>query len=143
MKKLLFVCIALVSMKITVGQVRPIPTKIPKDYSKALAKPQVVVNRTTGNYPEIKMNIDVTVENNPDKGYEVRFSSTVNIEKLEIVRSEPTQMANTMTFNADTKTGYFYMDSPAYKGSNTYILRFYLAGKTKYVWTTAIQRKAS
>lgn len=143
MKKLLVGFSAMLVINAVNAQVITVPRKLPKDYSVIILMPTIVVNRTMGNYPEMKMNIDVTVENNRNKGYEVKFASSVNIEKVEITRSEPNQDMNVLTLSADTKTGYFYMDAPSYKGSNTYILRFYVAGKAKGIWTTAIQRKAS
>ncbi len=144
MKKLLFIAITFCSIYSANSQVITAPkgpTKIPK--SIITTEPSVVVNRTMGNYPEVIMRVIVTVEDAGELGYKVNFQSGIPLERVEIKRSEPTQIMNTYYFGDDKTSGYFFMDAPTYKGSNTYILVFYAPGYPKGMWTTAIQRKKS
>jgi len=132
-----FCCIYSANSQIIAAPKGPI-TKIPR--SVVAIEPSVVVNRTMGNYPEVIMRVIVNVEDAGEQGYKVNFQSGIPLERVEISRSEPTQIMNTYYFGEDKTSGYFFMDSPAYKGSNTYILRFYAPGFAKGMWTTAIQR---
>jgi len=143
MKKILFIAITFCSIYSANSQVittvpkGPIP-KIPS--SIIMTAPSVVVNRTTGNYPEVIMRVIVTVEDAGEQGYKLNIQSGIPLERVEIMRSEPAQIMSTYYFGDDKTSGYFFMDSPAYKGSNTYILRFYAPGLPKAMWSTAIQR---
>ena len=145
MKKVLFIAIAVCSIYCAHSQVITLPKgnmpKIPRSVIKTI--PSVVVSRTTGNYPEVTMRVIVTVEDAGEQGYKVNFQSGIPLEKVEISRSEPVQIMNTYYFGGDKTSGYFFMDAPAYKGSNTYLLRFFAPGKEKGIWSAAIQRKAS
>ncbi len=146
MKKALFIAITFCSIYSANSQVI---TTVPKGTIPKLPKsilmpaPTVVVNRTMGNYPDSLMRIAVSIEDAGEQGYRVNFHSSIPLERVEIMMSQPTQVMNTQYFGDDKTSGYFYMDSGAYKGSNTYILRFYAPGLPKGMWTTAIQRKVS
>jgi hypothetical protein len=146
MKKALFIAITFCSIYSANSQVittvpkGPIP-KLPK--SILMPAPTVVVNRTMGNYPDVIMRVIVSIEDAGEQGYKVNFQSGIPLERVEINMSEPKQAMDTYYFGEDKTSGYFFMDSPAYKGSNTYILRFYAPGYPKGMWTTAIQRKVS
>ncbi len=145
MKKLLLIAIAACGISSTNAQVTNVPnkpiTKIPK--SVISTSPTVVVNRTMGNYPDVVMRVVVSIEDAGEQGYKVNFQSSIPLEKMEINMSDPKQDMNTLTLAAGQSSGYFFMDAPVYKGSNTYILRFYAPGYPKGMWTTAIQRKKS
>ncbi len=145
MKKALFIAIAFCSIYSANSQVIVAPkvpvTKIPR--SVIVIEPSVVVNRTSDNYPEVSMRVDVSIEDAGEQGYKVNFQSSIPLERVEIRRSEPTQIMNTYYFGDDKTSGYFFMDAPVYKGSNNYLLRFYAPGYPKGMWTTAIQRKKS
>ena len=145
MKKLFLIAIAACSLYSATAQVIKMPNgqipKIPK--SVVSTSPTVVANRTSGNYPEVTMRVIVWVEDAGEKGYAVKFQSSIPIETVEIQMSDPKQAMNTLTLGGDQMTGYFYMDAPVYKGSNTYLLRFYAPGHPKGMWTSMIQRKAS
>ncbi|MEJ7674295.1 MAG: hypothetical protein WKF59_16770 [Chitinophagaceae bacterium] len=77
------------------------------------------------------------------KAYEVKFASNTAIEKVEVNRSQPEQILNTITLAPDQVAGSFYMDAPSYQGSNTYRIVFYAPGLPKGIWTALIQRKKS
>jgi hypothetical protein len=145
MKQFLFIAIAACGMYAADAQIIKVPKgPIPKIPSSIImTAPSVVVNRTSGNYPDVTMRVIVTVEDAGEQGYQVNFQSGIPLERVEITRSEPTQIMNTYYFGDDKTSGYFFMDSPAYKGSNTYILSFYAPGYPKGMWSTAIQRKKS
>ena len=142
MKKTFFIAIAACSMYAANAQIIATP-KGPILKSIISTAPTVVVNRTSGNYPEVIMRVVVWVEDAGEKGYAVKFQSSIPIETVEIQMSDPKQAMNTLTLGGDQMTGYFYMDAPVYKGSNTYLLRFYAPGHPKGMWTSMIQRKAS
>ena len=145
MKKLSIFALAICSMYSASSQVLTVPkgpiTKVPR--SVIVVEPSVVVNRTTGNYSDVSMRADVTIQDAGEQGYKVNFQSGIPLERVEIKRSEPAQVMNTYYFGDDKTQGYFLMDAPSYKGSNTYILTFYAPGYPKGMWTTAIQRKKS
>ncbi|MEO6583746.1 MAG: hypothetical protein ABIO05_05445 [Ferruginibacter sp.] len=143
MKKAIFIAITFCSIYSANSQVittvpkGPLP-KIPR--SVIVNQPSVVVNRTTGNYPDSLMRVGVSIEDAGEQGYKVNFHSSIPLERVEIMRSQPAQVMNTLYFGDDKTSGYFFMDSGAYKGSKTYILRFYAPGLPKAMWSTAIQR---
>lgn len=143
MKKLLIIAIVCLTVKTAAAQVVVKPgNTIPKVPKTLIAtKPTVVVNRTTSNYPDVVMRVDVTIEDAGEKGFEVKFQSGMAIERVEISRLDPKQIMNTLTLAANQTTGSFYMDASSYKGSNTYSLVFYVAGMPKGIWTTLIKRK--
>ncbi len=124
MKKALFIAIAFCSIYSANSQVIAAPkgpiTKIPK--SLIVIEPSVVANRTMGNYPEVTMRVVVTVEDAGEQGYKVNFQSSIPLESVEISMFEPTKDMNTQYFGAGESSGYFFMDAPVYKGSNTYRL---------------------
>ena len=144
MKKLLFIIIAACGMYAADAQVINVPgrpTKIPK--SVFSSNPTVVVSRTMGNYPEGAVNVRVWIEDAGESGYQVKFSANNRIERMEINRSEPQQVLNTLTLAPNQTAGSFNMDAPAYKGSNTYRIVFYGPNLPKGMWTALIQRKVS
>ena len=142
MKKLLFIAIAACSMYAASAQIIATP-KGPILKSIISSVPTVVVNRTTGNYPEVIMRVIVWVEDAGEKGYDVKFQSSIPLEKVEINMADPKQAMNTLILGEDKMSGHFYMDAPVYKGSNTYLLRFYAPRYNKGMWSTVIQRKVS
>ena len=145
MKKAIFIALAVCGMYAADAQIMKVPKgpipKLPK--SILMPAPTVVVNRTMGNYPDVIMRVIVSIEDAGEQGYRVNFQSGIPLERVEINMSEPKQVMSTYYFGEDKTSGYFFMDSPAYKGSNTYILRFYAPGYAKGMWSTAIQRKVS
>jgi len=147
MKKALFIAIAFCSIYSANSQVISAPkgpiSKIPRSVSVIVTEPSVVANRTMGNYPEITMRVVVTVEDAGEQGYKVNFQSGIPLERVEINMSEPKQDMSTYIFGDDKTSGYFFMDAPVYKGSNTYRLVFYAPGYPKGMWTSMIQRKKS
>jgi len=145
MKKIILIAITFCSIYAANSQVIAAPkgpiTKVPR--SVIVIEPSVVANRTSGNYPDVTMRVDVTIEDAGEQGYKVNFQASIPIEKVEISMSEPKQDMNTLYLAADQSSGYFFMDAPVYKGSNNYLLRFYAPGYPKGMWSTAIQRKKS
>lgn len=145
MKKLILVALSFCSIYTVTSQVISVPkgpvTKIPR--SVVVIKPSVVANRTTANYLDVAMRVDVTIEEAGEKGYKVSFQSSIPLERVEINMSDPKQDMNTLILGTGQSAGYFFMDAPVYKGSNTYRLVFYAAGYPKGMWTAMIQRKAS
>jgi hypothetical protein len=89
------------------------------------------------------MRVIVTIEDAGEQGYKVNFQSSIPLERVEINMSDPKQVMNTHYLEAGKRSGYFFMDAPAYKGSNTYHLVFYAPGYPKGMWTSMIQRKKS
>jgi len=148
MKKLLFIAIAAYSMFSANAQIINAPkgpvSKIPQiPKSIIVTAPTVVANRTMGNYPDVTMRVVVWVEDAGEQGFDVKFQSSIPIETVEIQMLDPKQALNTLTLGGDKMSGHFYIDAPVYKGSNTYLLRFYAPGYPKGMWTAMIQRKAS
>ena len=145
MKKILFIAIAACGMFAADAQIIKVPKgpipKIPGSILKTA--PSVVVNRTSGNYPDSLMRVAVSIEDAGEQGYRVNFQSGIPLERVEINMSEPKQDMNTYYFGDDKTSGYFFMDAPVYKGSNTYRLVFYAPGYPKGMWTSMIQRKKS
>lgn len=145
MKKIMIIAVAACSFSAVKAQVITVPkgpiTKVPR--SVVFLTPTVVINRTSGNYPDVSMRVDVSVEDAGEQGYRVNFQSSIPIETVEIKRAEPKQDLNTLTLAAGQSAGYFFMDAPVYKGSNTYILQFYAPGNAKPIWTSMVQRKKS
>ena len=145
MKKILFIAIATCGMYAAGAQVSKVPGTPPPRYQNTVisTKPTVVVSRTMGNHPERNVTVRVWLEDAGDKGFEVKFAANTPIEKLEINRSQPQQLLNTLLLAADQLSGSFYMDAPSYQGSSTYRIVFYTPGMPKGVWTALIQRKVS
>lgn len=142
MKRLLFIAIAACSMYVANAQIIKTPNG-PILKPIISTTPTVVVNRTTGNYPEVTMRVVVWVEDAGEKGYDVKFQSSIPLDKVEINMADPKQDMNTLILGGDKMSGHFYLDAPVYKGSNTYLLRFYAPRYPKAMWSTAIQRKVS
>lgn len=145
MKKFLFIAIATGGMFTADAQVSKVPGKPTPRYQNTVTstKPTVVVSRTMGNHPERNVTVRVWLEDAGDKGFEVKFAANTPIEKLEINRSQPQQVLNTLTLGEGQTTGSFYMDAPSYQGSNTYRIVFFAPSMPKGVWTALIQRKKS
>ncbi len=145
MKKALFIALAACGMYAADAQIIKVPKgphpKIPKNL--IVTKPSVVGNRTMGNYPKVTMRVVVSIEDAGEQGYKVNFQSSIPLERVETTRSEPKQVMITRYLEAGQSSGYFFMDSPAYIGSNTYLLTFYAPGYPKGMWTSMIQRKKS
>ena len=72
MKKTFFIAIAACSMYAANAQIIATP-KGPILKSIISTAPTVVVNRTSGNYPEVIMRVVVWVEDASEKGYDVKF----------------------------------------------------------------------
>jgi hypothetical protein len=144
MKKFLFIAIAACGMYAADAQSSKVPTRSAPRHQDSVdsTKPSVVISRTMGNYPEKKLFVRVSIVEG-EKGFEVKFSSNTAIEKVEVNRSQPEQILNTITLAPDQVAGSFYMDAPSYQGSNTYRIVFYAPGLPKGIWTTLIQRKKS
>jgi len=144
MKKFLFIAIAACGMYAADAQTNKVATRPTPRHQNSVdsTKPTVVISRTMGNYPDRKFLVRVWVEKG-EKGYEVKFASNTAIEKVEVHRSQPNQILNTITLAPDQVAGSFYMDAPSYQGSNTYRIVFYAPGLPKGIWTALIQRKKS
>lgn len=138
MKKLLMLAFTIICINAAMAQILKTDGRLKLPIK---VKPTVIENHTCGNYPETNITVEVTVEDAGAQGYQVKFSSASLLEKVEVSRSQPNQVLNTLILTEGSKAGAFFMDSGAYKGSNSYVLTFYSPRKVKCVWVAAIQRK--
>ncbi len=96
----------------------------------------------TAGYEHAKMDVYITYTEG--KGETLNFSSSVNIDRVELSFIGVENSKQT-TFSKN-KTGSFYLQAPAYEGGlkNGYTLDFYTANnvrKSKSIWTFTIGPK--
>lgn len=109
----------------------------------AQAKFVIPVNRTTGQSFGKDVSIKTWMADVPGKGPAFHFEASKAIVKVEVVFVEPKQQSQMTTYNANTTTGSFFLNSPAYGNTKEYMFRFFIAGHDdKYVWVSYVQREA-
>ncbi len=77
------------------------------------------------------------------KGETLKFKSSVNIASAQISFTGVDNSAQIIPYNANTKDGYFYLESGTYKGGlkDGYTLNFYVGKNIRPVWTFTIGPK--
>jgi hypothetical protein len=102
-----------------------------------------IVSRTTGHRGYSNVNITVELTQTEGKGETLKFKSNTAIEKVELSFVGISNSKQITTYNADTKDGYFYLESGAYQGGQAkgYLLHFYVKGFDKPVWVCALTEK--
>ena len=134
MKKLLIIAL-LLTASITYAQI-----KVP---SKLTAPKREIVNRTTGQrgYSNVKITVELT--STEGKGETLVFTSNTAIERVEVSFAGIPNSKQATTYNSDTKTGIFYLESGAYKGGQAkgYLVNFFVNGFDKPVWVCALTPK--
>lgn len=136
MKQLLIIITLTLLTTYTVAQINKIPKKL------SLPKREMV-SRTTGHrgYSNITFTADLT--QTEGKGETLQFISSMAIEKVEISFVGVANSKQITSYNADTKTGNFYLESGAYQAGQAkgYLLHFYVKGFDKPVWVIALTEK--
>jgi hypothetical protein len=151
MKKILFIAITFCS--ITTMNVKVLAqTKIqaqPKIYQ--LQNPfsdrmELINSKRSNENPEKEFKVEVTIENNMEKGNMVKFKASGPVEKVlvrgynDLYNMMYDSKEITTNYSGGTTTGIFYLDTPAYAGRKYYNLEFY-AGLPDLIWFTSLQRK--
>ena len=129
MKQLLSILTFLFAVTFVNAQVKIIPKDlIPK------RKITGIQNVTIG-YEQAKM--DVFITQTEGKGETLNFKSSVNITKVELSFIDIPASVQTSTYKANTKEGFFYLETGAYKGGlkKGYTLNFYVLRNDSPIWT--------
>ncbi len=137
MKKIFSILVCMLVINFTNAQI--IKT-FPK---KMYAQKREIINRTTGHRGYGDVSITVDLKQMESKGETLNFTSNTPIEKVEISFVGIQNSKQTTSYNADTKTGYFYLESGAYKDGQAkgYLFHFYVKGFDKPVWVCALTEK--
>ncbi|MBP6025662.1 hypothetical protein [Ferruginibacter sp.] len=135
MKQLLAILIFLFAATAVHAQVK----KLPKDFTtkRKIAGTQNVKE----GYEHATMELFIT--NTDGKGETLNFKSSVNIAKVQITFIDVAGLPHTTTYNAGTKTGFFYLESGAYNPGlqKGYTLNFYVLRNDKPIWTFTVGPK--
>ena len=121
----------------------PITAQVTKIPSRIEIQKREIASRSTGHRGYNKVKIDVKLTNTEGKGETLNFTSNTNIEKVEISFVSQPGSKQTAIYNDNTKDGFFYLESGAYKGGQTdgYLLHFYVKGFDKPVWVCVLTKK--
>jgi hypothetical protein len=136
MKYILSIVVLLFAANFATAQIKTVPKKL-------IPLKRELVSRTTGHRGYANVEIKAELTTTEGKGETLRFTSNTAIEKVEISVVGVSNSKQTTSYNADTKTGYFYLESGAYQGgqSKGYLLHFYVKGFDKPVWVVALTEK--
>lgn len=110
--------------------------KIPKDLTqKRLITGKLNIEK---GYEHATMNCEIS--NTEGIGETLKFTSSVDIARVEISFTGVPNSAQTAIYKAGTKDGYFYLESGTYKGGlkNGYALNFYVLRNDRPIWTFTI-----
>lgn len=136
MKKLLLILMMIVFAGSITAQIKRIPKQL---------KPQKreIVNRTTGHRGYSAVKIEVELTTTEGKGETLKFSSNTDIDKVEITFAGLSNSKQEARYNAGTKSGYFYLESGAYKGGQGtgYLFHFFVKGYDQPVWVCLLTEK--
>ncbi|MEO5943296.1 MAG: hypothetical protein ABIP30_02185 [Ferruginibacter sp.] len=77
------------------------------------------------------------------KGETLKFNSSVNIARVEVAFTGVANSTQVSTYQANTKDGYFYLESGAYKNGlkSGYTLNFYVLRNERPIWTFTVGPK--
>jgi threonyl-tRNA synthetase len=102
-----------------------------------------MVSRTTAHRGYANVSVKAELIQTEGKGETINFTSNTAIDKVELSFVGVPNSKQITTYNADTKTGYFYLESGAYQGGQAkgYLLHFFVKGFDKPVWVVALTEK--
>ena len=136
MKQIISLLAILFFANVTHAQVISLPKKI-------MPLKREMVNRTTGHkgYENIKITVELT--NTDGIGETLKFKSNTDIDKVEISFPGANVGKQTTNYNANTKDGFFYLESGAYKPGQAkgYLFYFYIKRFDKPIWVCALTEK--
>lgn len=136
MRKLVTILLMMAFATTLTAQIVKVPNKlkIPK---------REILNRTTGQRGYDNVKIDVELTKTEGKGETLKFSSNVNIDKVEISSVDVPNSKQESHYGDGTKTGVFYLESGAYKSGQAkgYFLHFFVKGFDKPVWVCLLTEK--
>jgi hypothetical protein len=136
MKKLLFILLLIAVAVPFSAQIKTLPReiKLPK---------REILSRTTGQrgYSNVKISVELT--NTEGMGETLKFSSNVNIAKVEISAVDVPNSKQTTIYDGNTKDGFFYLQSGAYKSGQAkgYLFHFFVKDFDKAVWVCVLTEK--
>lgn len=92
-------------------------------------------------YERATLNCEIV--NTEGMGETLKFNSSVNIIKVELSFTGIANSTQVSTYQANTKAGYFYLETGAYKAGlkNGYTLNFYVLRNERPIWTFTIGPK--
>ena len=133
----------LVTILLMMAFATTLTAQIPKIPNKLKIPKREIVNRTTGHRGYENVKIDVELTKTEGKGETLKFSSNVNIDKVEISFVDVPHSKQEAHYNEGTKTGVFYLESGAYKSGQTkgYMMNFYVKGFDKPVWVCLLTER--
>ncbi len=146
MKKILFIAIAFCG--ITTMNVKVLAqTKIHQLQSPFTDRMEILNSKRGNNNPEKEFSVEVTIENNMEKGNMVKFKASGPVEKVQVIGYNDLynmmydSKEKTTNYSGGTTTGIFYLDTPEYTGRKYYNLFFSVQGLPDVIWFTSIERK--
>ena len=136
MKKILsLVVLALLIVNVQAQIVK----KIPKDLKqKRLITGTLNVQK---GYEHASLNCEIV--NTEGIGETLKFTSSVNIARVEVSFTGIANSEQNAKYNAGAKDGYFYLETGAYKAGlkNGYTLNFYVLRNDRPIWTFIVGPK--
>lgn len=145
MKNLLLTTISVLSISLSVNAQRKVAV-LPDNNGNAFAhKTKCIIKSSASAYSSAEPNINIKawIEDEPQKGPTLKFESSKTIGKVDIIFEQPKQATSTTSYpGTGTNTGFFYLNSPAYRGAGLYLFRFYMPGDGKSpVWIVMVERQ--
>ncbi len=136
MKKTICLSVFVIACAVSNAQVKKIPPVIK-------AATREIVNRSTGHRGYSNVSIKVTLIQTEGKGETLQFTSSTAIEKAALSFAGIAGTTQQTTYNPDTKSGVFYLESAAYKDGQAkgYLIDFFVKGFDKPVWVCALTAK--
>ncbi len=148
MKKFLFIAIAACAIT-TINLKVLAQTKIHQLQNPFTDRLELKSSIRTDFHPEKEFLVEVTIENNMEKGNMVKFKASGPVTKVVVSafdKMTDSVALGTTNYNAGTTTGIFYLDAPAFNlptRHKFYILTFYAQGLPDQIWSTMVERKKS
>ncbi len=140
MKKILFIAITFCG--ITTINVKVLAqTKIHQLQNPFTDRLELKSSIRTNFHPEKEFLIEVTIENNMEKGNMVKFKASGPVAKVVVSafdKMNESIAASTTNYSGGTTTGIFYLDAPSYARRKFYILTFFAQGLPEQVWSTMV-----
>jgi len=146
MKKILFIAIAFCGIT-TINVKLLAQTKIHQLQNPFSDRLELKSSLRTDFHPEKDFLVEVTIENNMEKGNMVKFKASGPVAKVVVSafdKMTDSVAPSTTNYSDGTTTGIFYLDAPSFNlptRHKFYILTFFAQGLPEQVWSTMVERK--
>ena len=136
MKKLLVILLLIAIATPFAAQIPHVPNKlkIPK---------REIINQSMGERAYRNVKIEVQLTKTEGKGETMKFTSNVDIGKVEVSVIDVPNSKQEAHYNEGTKTGLFYLQSNTYKAGQEkgYLFHFFVKGFDKPVWECILTKR--